>query len=435
MTRQMTRRGFLGLTGGTAVAGGLALAGCGGDSGGDATSLRMTWWGNDTRNANYLKALKVFEEKHAGTKITSQYSGYDGYFDKFNTEVAGGSAPDLVQMDVALVSEYAERGVLRELDPMLSSKQIDLSSFPQGLRDAATVGGKHYGVSSGTGAAPLTYDYTVLREIKVDPPDNDWTWEDMRAKALEVAKKLGRGKYGVADSGGDDENLHIFVRQRRRELFTAEGKLGFTEDDLAEWLTYWDELRRSGACVPGHVTAAAATDESARPILAGIAPMTLGTGLEVGLPSLTKHELRFVVCPNGPSGSAEGQYLSAGVFLSINARSQATDLATEIIDFFANDTDAIKIMGISRGIPPSDKAREILEPTLNPAQRRAVEFTAEVAQRVEAAKAPAPPARPKGAGEVKELLWRLNQEISFGKTTVDGAVKRFFRDASRALSS
>src|SRR6266536_5766825 len=115
--QNLSRRGFLGIAGaGVASA---ALAGCGfapssSDSGAGGNSLTFRWWGGNARNDAYQKAVKIFTQK-TGITVTTQYSGYDGYFDKLNTEFAGGNPPDLFQMDTALVSTYAGRGVLTDL--------------------------------------------------------------------------------------------------------------------------------------------------------------------------------------------------------------------------------------------------------------------------------------------------------------------------------
>jgi multiple sugar transport system substrate-binding protein len=162
--------------------------------------------------------------------------------------------------------------------------------------------------------------------------------------------------------------------------------------------------------------------------------MTFGAGLEISLPSLTSHELDFVPVPARSAGTAEGQYLSGGVLLSIYDRSEWADEAAGLIGYFAGSEEAIKIMGLTRGIPPTEKAREIAATTLGPAQQRALAATNEVATRVAAAKTAAPPSPPKGAGQAKELLFQSNLAVAFGRKTVAAAVDSFLAGASSALA-
>jgi multiple sugar transport system substrate-binding protein len=412
-----------------------ALSGCGAKTeADDPVSVRMAWWGGDARTKAYQEALAAFGRARGDITVATQFSGYDGYFDKINTDIAGGTAPDLLQMDTALVSEYAGRNVLRPLDEYLGTI-LDVSAFPDALLAAGKVGGTLYGVPSGTGGVLVTYDATVLKAAKADLPAEGWTWTECADYAAKLTRTLGGKVYGVSDGGGDDMGaFQIFLRQRRKDLFTPDGALGYAEQDLEEWLTYWDEMRRRRAAPPGDVTSAARNDAAKNPLIQGQVAMTFGSGLEISLPTLTSHELDFVPVPAGPAGSAEGQYLSGGVLLSSFARSERATEAVEIMAYLANDEEAIRIMGLTRGIPPTEKARQLAATQLAPAQQRALTATNVVAALVAAANTTAPPVPPKGAGQVKELLFQNNLAVAFKRKTVPAAVKSFFAGAMSALS-
>lgn len=434
MTLAVSRRTLLRLGGVTALftATGCASKQAGGGS--SPSSLRMMWWGGDARTKAYQDALAAFGKSHPSVTVQAEFSGYDGYFPKLDADIAGGQPADLIQMDTALVGEYAGRGVLHPLDEYLGDR-LDLSGFPDALLETGKVDGKLYGVPSGTGGALVTYDATVLKGANVAPPPADWTWSDLATYATKLTTAFNGQVYGVSDGGGDDQGaFEIFLRQRRKELFTADGALGYTEADLQEWLTYWDDLRKRKAAAPGDITSEAHNDAAKNPLITGKVAMTFGVGLEISLPPLTAHDLDFVPVPNGPAGSAEGQYLSGGVLLSAFARSGVAADAAELIGFFAGDEGAITIMGLTRGIPPTEKARQIVAAKLAPAQQRALAATNVVAARVAAAKTSPPPSPPKGAGQVKELLFQNNLAVAFGRKTVTAAVESFFAGARSALS-
>lgn len=416
------------------LTGAAACAGKNQGSGNASSALGMKWWGGDARTKAYQAALAEYGRAHKTVTIKTEFSGYDGYFDKLDADVAGGQVADIIQMDTALVSEYAGRGVLRTLDYYVGNR-LDLAGFPDALLAAGKVGGKLYGVPSGTGCALVTYDATVLKGAAVAPPSADWTWTDLATYATKLTKSLGGKVYGVADGGGDDEGaFQIFLRQRRKDLFTASGKLGYAASDLAEWLAYWDALRKRHGAAPGEVTSAAHNESGKNPLITGRTAMTFGSGLEISLPPLTSHDLDFVPVPQGPAGSVEGQYLSGGVLLSVYNRSSQADAAAGVIGYFAADEAAIKIMGITRGIPPTEKARQIAATQLQPAQQRALTATDVVAKRVAAAKSVPPPSPPKGASQVKELLFQSNLAVAFGRKTVPAAVESFLAGATSALA-
>lgn len=434
MAAGLSRRGFIGLA---AMVGGTALAGCastgstGSGSAGSAAakSLSFRWWGGDERNKAYLAALAIFTKK-AGITVTSQYSGYDGYFDKLNTEFAGGNPPDLIQMDTALVSTYANKGMLTDLAKYIP-KPIGLNTFYEPLRSGGAVKGKNYGTASGSGNAPVLFDKTLLDQLKVAVPTNDWTWKDFSTIAGEVSKAWGSGKYGAIDSSPDDSGAFApWLRQRGKDLYLPSGKLGFDADALTEWFTFWAGLRASGAVCPPNLLEAAGSATGAHPLIAGQVAMTTGWGLAQMAP-LTQHDLGIVVVPR--THGKTGQALSAGVLLCIPKTSKNPQGAAKLMDAFINDDDIIKTMGVTRGLPPSSKAKKLLLPMLDANAKRDVEYGDYVAGQVVKDALPTPATAPPGYGDVKTALDLAAKNVAFGKAKIGDAVTQFFKDAKKAL--
>jgi multiple sugar transport system substrate-binding protein len=438
MSEILSRRGFLGL----AAAGGVAMtaSACGftptssssGASGSAGKTLVFRWWGGDSRNQAYQAALKIFTQK-TGIAVTAQYSGYDGYFNKLNTEFAGGNPPDIFQMDTALVSTYAAKGVLIDLASYIPGT-IQLDTLYTPLRTAGTVKGKNYGVASGSGYAPVLYDKTVLDKLKIAAPGDNWTWTDFATITGEISKAWGANKYGALDASNDDSGaFQPWLRQRGKDLYTAEGVLGFDSTDLTEWFTFWAGLRKSGAISPATLLANAGEASGTHPLIAGQVAMTTGWGLAQMQP-LTQHTLDLVVVPRGSNGKT-GQALNGGVLLSVPTKSQNPAGAAKLIDFFLNDTDAIKAMGTQRGFPPSAKAKDILLPTLTASQKRDVNYGEYVAAQVTKDGLTAAPTAPPGYGDVKTALDAAAQGVAFGKLSISAGVNQFFSAAKTALAN
>ncbi|AXG79958.1 ABC transporter substrate-binding protein [Streptomyces paludis] len=406
-----------------------------GTTGGDLT---MAWWGSDERHTAYQKALKAFTAKNADIKIKPRYSGYDGYFDKFNTQVSGGSAPDLVQMDTALVAAYAKKGVLAPLDEYVG-KSLDLTGFSKSLLAAGTVDGKLYGVPSGIGVNIVTINVTGLKELGLTEPDKEWTWEELKSYAAKIYKASGGKIFGVDDGGGStNQAFDIFAREKGQNLYTADGKLGYTRETLEEWWTYWAEMRKINASAGGAVTSSAHNDLTKNAVVIGKAMITFDSGLNNSGGSITGATLDFVPTPQGGwSGAREGNYVNGGVLLSATKRSSRVADSVKIMSYFAQDEGAIKDMALLRGIPPTDKARALVAPEMTPNDKRASDAAAYVSDRV--AKAtdalPAPVAPPEGANQITELLFQSNLAIAFGKKSVKAALSEYFDQAESILSA
>ncbi|WP_084581121.1 extracellular solute-binding protein [Kutzneria sp. 744] len=208
---------------------------------------------------------------------------------------------------------------------------------------------------------------------------------------------------------------------------------GFGADELTEWFDYWAGLRRSGAITPPDLLANAGEASGTHPLIAGQIAMTTGWGLAQMQP-LTPHTLDIVVVPRSKEGKT-GEALNGGVLLCVPAKSHNPDGAAKLIDFFVSDDDAIKAMGIQRGLPPSDKALNLLLPTFDAAGKRDVTYGQYVAQQAAKDGLPNAPTAPPGYKDVKTALDNAAKQIAFGKTTIADGVSQFFSDAKTALAN
>ncbi|MFD7133010.1 ABC transporter substrate-binding protein [Streptomyces sp. NPDC059894] len=439
MGHHFSRRTLLRTASGLAAAG--ALSACAGGTGAGTTSdeLTMIWWGSDERHAAYKKALASFQKRNPKIEIQETYSGYDGYFDKFNTNVAGGSAPDLLQMDTALVAQYARKGVLAPLDAHVG-KTLDLTGFSQTLLAAGTVDGKLYGVPSGIGVNQLTVNRTGLEALGLELPDREWTWADLRKVAQDVYRKSGGKTYGVDDGGGSTlQCFEIFAREKGQTFFSDDGtKLGFTADTLQEWWEFWAGMRKLHASPPAAITSAAHNDLTKNAVVIGKALFTFDSGVYGAGGSITDAQLDFLPTPQGDfSGAREGNFVNGGVLLSATGTSKRVADSVKIMSFFAQDETAIKDMQLLRGIPPTEKARTLIASGLTATDKLNMANADHISQRVaratDALPAPVPP--PQGADQIWDLLFQSNLAVAFGKKTVKAQLGAFFDQAAGILSA
>ena len=71
---------------------------------GEDATLRFSWWGGDERLAATLAVIDAFEADYPNIKIEAEYGSSDGYHDKLATQLASGTAPDLIQIDPAMTA-------------------------------------------------------------------------------------------------------------------------------------------------------------------------------------------------------------------------------------------------------------------------------------------------------------------------------------------
>lgn len=410
------------------------LAGGGGDTAGGGTTIEAAWWGGSDRAKRTQEVIKLFEKKNAKDKITASFSDIDPYFQKLNTEAAGGGLPDIIQLGGGYVPQYMHKGQLLDLTKYTDNGTIDVGDYDKGQLAQGQVDGKLYAVSNGGNMPSIIYNKTMIQKAGMTLPPADLTWESFATYVRQLREKLPKGAWPIDDAsdGGAGDAFGVWVRQRRPESYTKDGKIAFTLADVQQWFAYWAGLRKANLITPGDVVAAEIqnTAADAAPIVQGKAAFTFAWSNFLGqYQILTKDELGMMRCPSG--GKQAGDYVQASQFFSISSKSKAPDVAAKFIEFFEHDPAALKILGVERGVPASAKARDILKPSLKPYDALQVQFLTDNIAKCRAKTQ----LDPSNSAAVGEALQRASQSIALSHVSVAAAATKFMGDAEKALES
>ncbi len=244
----VNRRQFLlGGLGLAAAATTMGLTGCApgssesGGGGGDAGTADLTfaWWGNDVRNKNTTNAIDAYTTANPGVKISPQPGEWASYWDKLATQVAGNTAPDLIQMDMAYIAEYGNRGALLDLS------KVDTSKFIEGTVESGKINDTLYGINAGINCLVVLANPKVFEKAGMEVPDDkSWTWDSLIDTAAEVASKA---KVTFGFQSLVSANLfQAWIRQQGKQLFTPDA-LGFDVADVTAWFDYLAKAQKAGA--------------------------------------------------------------------------------------------------------------------------------------------------------------------------------------------
>jgi multiple sugar transport system substrate-binding protein len=429
-TMAINRRQFLIGAGGLAAAATtMGLAGCapgsGGGSGsqgggeGGATELALAWWGNPTRNKNTDAMIAAYMAANPNVKISAQPGEFSSYWDKLATQTAGGTAPDIIQMDMNYISEYGTRGALLDLGT------IDTSKFVEGTVESGRINDKLVGVNAGINSAIILANPTVFEKAKMEVPDDTtWTWDQMIEVGTEVASKAGV-PFGVAGLIQSDALFGTFVRQHGKELFTPDG-LGF---DVAEAQAWYDLLVK-GVKAKSFGTPEQITEEIAKPldqnaIVLGNAALQYSNSNQLEAISNAAGGDYLMEILRGPSlaGKATERktWYKASMLWSASAKTENPDAAIAWINWFANDQAAADIDKAERGIPPNSEILAGVTPKLSEAQQAVAKYITDI--KTEVANTPIAP--PPGGGTIAEILGRHGTDALYGRATTAEAAQKF----------
>ncbi|GIE85251.1 ABC transporter substrate-binding protein [Actinoplanes regularis] len=420
--RTLLRGGLAGL----ALAGtGTAAAGCG-DSGDDGKTLRFAWWGSEERAAATQKVVDLFHTKHPDITIKTTYSAFDPYFQKLATEMSGGNAPDVLQMSERYVREYAERNTLLDLTPHLGSK-VQTADLEQKLFTQGVIGGKTYGLPMGQTTHVLQYDAKRWTEAGAKLPAEGWTWDDLRDAGAKVSAKFGPKVSGISDFFGIEDWFGDWLRQQGKDLYTADGKLGYTEAEVIRWWQMSVDFTKAKALTPPAVT----SNTTNTPFPRKESTAEFSPDSTIGMKSWDNYGSEFKLSAFPTAGTGIGQFTQPPMMISVAQRTKNQDAALAFVDFFLNDPEAGALLGMARGLPPNLKIRETLSGTLTDEWKTVADYEALVGPKL----LPAPPPPPKGAGVVKTQFQLIYDDVMNGKATPEKAAPRLMSEIQQALGA
>ncbi len=436
---KVTRREFTVLTGAALAFPSGLLDACGGGSSAPsstpvpkstkAADMQMTWWGNADRAKRTDQVIQLFQQKNPQHKISSNWGPNSSYFDKLNTSIAGGSAPDIFQMDMKYMVTYTAKKVLLDLSKF-GADTLDLGDFdPSLLKEVKTRDGI-FGLPNGLNMFAILHNATLIARAGGTPPAPDLTWERFADYCRNLSKAMPKGAWPVDDMSGAIAPFEGWIHSHGYELYAADGKLGFPKSAALDWFNYWNDLRRAGASVPADVSAAAtnAGSQSASVLATGKAAlfMTHSNFLEQYQPLMKASTLGIGPYPKE---KRPGWYPKVSQLWCVSSNSKYPSQAAQFINFYINDPGAQKAVAVERGAPPALKARTLIASQLTPEQKAELDFVDTYSKGTTARTTIDPP----GALDVTNALTQAADAIRLNGSSVQSATDKFWSDATTAL--
>jgi multiple sugar transport system substrate-binding protein len=336
-----------------------ALAGKTGSGAGE-TVIRWAYWGSESRVKRSQEAIDLYQNQNPGVRINPEISGGTGdHFTKVDTQIAGDSGPDIIQMG-GNINDYVKRGVLLPLDPyagnILNTSAIDSSAL-----DSGTINGQLYGVSTGVTMPALVFNKSLLEKHGAPLPKTAMTYDEFRAYLLSVKAKLPSGIYPMQDIGAQSSNSTLFgywLRYNGTPLYDeVTDTSAVTPEAAKKYLDLFKDYRDNGLVPPPDV--AASYEESnadSSSLIAGKVTISYcWTNQFAGLQAATTDELGLIEFPGAEATLA--LWPAHSQFYTVNKDSKNVEGTVKFINFLVNSPDAAKVLGNDLGASASASAR------------------------------------------------------------------------------
>lgn len=393
----------------------------------EEVTLDLAFWGNDVRAELYNEAIDAFNEEYPNITVNATFLGFPEFWEKRQTEAAGGNLPDVMQFDYSYLRQYSENNLLLDLEPFLGDI-IQTDPLPENILGIGVVNDTTYGIATSTNAWAMFTNPALLESAGVDEFAGG-DWDDYAEWIAEVTEATGGEVFGGTDYTGRIQNFEIQLRAEGSYLFSDEGELGFDEARLTEFWEAGGELRDSDAVIGAQQL------EEIYPLSGFGAALTaseltwdnFGAGY-LGELGEGYTELGIVAPPVTVEG-AQDLYLKPSMLHAIAANTEHPEAAATLVDFLVNSEASGEIFGTNRGLPASETALAAAE--LDPLSQQVAEYEASIADRL----GDAPPVPIIGYGTLEEKFRQLGTELGFGTITVEEAVSQFFAEMDVVLGS
>ena len=367
MTQRMSRRMFIRLTGASAAAG-VLLAACSSppaapaqESGGDGSPSTApielvfssyTWSGYEAAMQTLLDEFMV---ENPDIKVEGQFVP-DDYWTKLQTQVAGGTPPDVGIGDYGRLVQYAKSGVLLPISDMLELTDFPLDKmfadavgqyrWAEGDFDSGSESGELYGLPSDGQGQLFAYNKNMFDEAGVAYPTDEWTWDDLVAAGKAITN-ADENKWGFLIPGWGMWVRGWFAFQADGSFATPDFKTATFDSPGAmesiQWL--WDLAYTHKIAPPPGLQAAT------NPFMSGQVAMTIdGIWWVSDFATITDFEWDMAMLPKNPQTGKYTTTLESDGWW-IYSGTQDPDASFRLLTYFSDEAGQKKFGDLDYVVP------------------------------------------------------------------------------------
>ena len=336
------------------------------DGGSEQITLRFSWWGGEERLAATLDVIKQFEEVNPNIKIEPEYGSSDGYADKLATQLASGTAPDIIQIDPGLMPALVSDETNYFLD--LNTSSFDFSNFDENyykLRINGFYDGKQLGIPTGISGGAVLVNQGLADQIGIDF-HTQYTWDDIFDWAKKV-REYDDSMYLICSNKDYVANIlaNNYAKQLSGKTFINEEtkEINLTSEQWQKVYTFVKRLYDEEVIAPASYSAAYSGDnmQSDPNWIAGkyVCSFTYMSTMETLAAANADAEYTAGLFPLYQGSDVDAWNANCPQIIAINAKSKNPEAAVEFLDYFFNNEKAMETLGCTRSVPPTAKAREI----------------------------------------------------------------------------
>lgn len=181
--------------------------------------VTFQYWDEAQKDA-MTETIAEFNKRYPNIEIEPTIIPSSQYFTGLQTALLADNAPDVFWLN-NYISLFVAAGVLVDFTDRVAADQVDMTVFPEELKNVFTIEEKLYGIPKDMDTIALVYNKDLFGDTPL--PTSDWTWDDLLSTAKAVTTDNVFGV--VANINSDQEGFGNFVRQAGG-FIPSDGKTG-----------------------------------------------------------------------------------------------------------------------------------------------------------------------------------------------------------------
>lgn len=390
-------------------------------------TLRFMWWGGDSRHEATLAALDLYMERNPHVTIESEFQGFDGYEEKLATQIAGGTAPDIMQLTSFRMVEFAgKNNIFVDLNEYKDI--LDMSGFEQSFLDNfCVVDGRLTGLPTGLNAHNIVLNTQVTDAAGVNL-EGDYTWDDFITEGAKVHAANPDQYFAWYDGDGWYLLLRSMIRQETGKwIIDDDYTIGATRDSLIHAYEFIQRCYEEGVCEPTETGFQYTGKSHENPLwINGNMGSLYMNSSSFGQFRFEKTTLKPVLIPQMENAKENGIIVQPSQVFSVKTGENEEE-AVKVLNFLYNDEDAIALLKSERGTPANSNARDYL------AENGLLDADVSEAVNINLAKGCAPVNQITEETLIKEVIMDISEEVSLFQLTPEEAADKTLENLEATL--
>lgn len=386
----------------------------------DQVTLRIAWWGSQTRHDATNKVIEMYEKDHPDVHIDAEFYDFDSYFTKLDTLVAADDVWDIFQMG-GNFPKY--ENVIEPLDTFIEDGTIDVSDTSDNfLSTTQNAEGQQIGISIGTNTYGIAYDPEMFDEAGISQPTDDWTWEEWKQDCIKIHDKLGIYGSSKMDNfiAGVTQRISQYEKDANFFKKTNDGLDWTDPKPIADYMQMIKELTDKEA-YPDAGAIKEIKDIEGDYLVTEDAAMTwVASNQLASIVNAAGREIKIAPVPRISKDGAYGMGIQSSQQLCVSKSSKAKKEAAEFINYFVNDIDANKVLNGERGVPIMSKVRDAVMEQATDSDKLIYDFVDKIGK---FPKEECNVISPDQKGEIEDQDKLLIEKVQYGELSAEKAAK------------